>query len=69
MFTHLRPVEKFNPPADHQFADPILRVGLAGDNKLHRMLLISQDLEQTVLVIEQQGRPFVISKSPGKADG
>ena len=58
-----------NDLLDEAFAFVIARMRLAGENKLHRTLLVLYELHDVVELLENQRRAFVGGKAARKADG
>ena len=54
---------------DHALAQRIGRVGLAGEDELHRLSGVGQDVGQPVLVTQDERRPLVAGEPPGVDDG
>src|SRR5262249_27090864 len=60
---------KLDDFANEALAGLIFGVGFAGDDDLHRHVLVQQDALEAFYVAEQQGGAFVSGKAPGEADG
>ena len=62
-----RPADELYPFMDQGLSRPVLRMGLAGDDELHRALRIGQQTQQSLRIVQQQVRPLVGRKAPRKA--
>ena len=58
-----------NDLLDEAFAFVVARMRLAGENKLHRTLLVVREFHDVVELLEDQRRAFVGGKAARKADG
>jgi len=63
----LRLADEVYPFMDQGLSRPVLRMGLAGDNELHRTLQISQEAQQTRRIVQQQVRSLVGREAARKA--
>ena len=67
MRADLGPPDKLNPFLNQRLSRLVRRMGLAGEDKLHRALRIGQQAKQPLRVVQQQVRPFVGRESARKA--
>ena len=64
----LRLPDEANPFLDQRLPGFVRRMGLAGDDELHRALRIGQQAKQSLGIMQQQVRPLVGGEAPGKAE-
>ena len=69
MRTRLGPADELHPLLDQGLPGLVSRMGLAGDDELHRTLRIGQQPQQPLRIVQQQVRSLVGGKTTGEAQG
>ena len=67
MWTDLGPANEVYPFLDQGLPRLVRRMGLAGNDELHRTLRIGQQAKQSLRVVQQQVRSLVGGEAPRKA--